>query len=106
MGRFGLTLLEAKRLTPREFKIYTQAYRVKSEELRRNMAIQAWYSLTVKQEKKVGSKYVPKYESFDQFYNQNKEFYAVFDQEPQEIMKQPTMAEMNRILAKKSREGG
>lgn len=105
MGRFGLSLLEAKRLTPADFQIYMKAYSVRQEEDTRRIALQAWMNQTVQAKKKSGKTYRPIYKKFEDFYNSSEQFERIFRQEKNGRENKTTnhgqklsLADKNRIL--------
>lgn len=97
MGWFNLSLLEAKRCTPRDFELYMHARRFRQQNKMEELAMQAWLNNQVQATKKEGSEYKPYFKNFKQFYNSEKEFNSIL--QPVKQQKQLTSADMNRILS-------
>ncbi|HEK9115250.1 TPA: hypothetical protein TUW68_000600 [Streptococcus equi subsp. zooepidemicus] len=96
MARFGLSLLEAKRLTWHDYCIYDLAHQVKMQEEETMLAKQAWFNQAVKATKGTGQNVRSAYKSFKDFYDAGKAFDAIFDTKP----KKPklSIADLNRVI--------
>ncbi|HHJ7666527.1 TPA: hypothetical protein ACQNA7_000677 [Streptococcus pyogenes] len=78
IGRFGLGLKDAERLTWHDYCIYDLAYQVKMQEQETMLAKQAWFNQAAKATKGSGKSIKPAYKNFNEFYNAEKAFVSVF----------------------------
>lgn len=75
------------------------AHRIKKQEITEELALQSWFNQSVQAVKKKGKEHVPKFESFDEFYDYETEFYRIFDEGyKKRSNKQPTLADLNRRI--------
>ncbi|VDZ39830.1 Uncharacterised protein [Streptococcus dysgalactiae subsp. dysgalactiae] len=96
IGRFGLGLKDAERLTWHDYCVYDLAYQVKMQEQETMLAKQAWFNQAVKATKGSGKNIKPAYENFNDFYNAEKSFASVFG--AVEEAKRLTIADLNRVI--------
>ncbi|WP_046390423.1 hypothetical protein [Streptococcus uberis] len=103
IGRHGLTYEQAYRTTLEQFMLYQKAYEVKVEDESYLQAIGAWYSQTVQATTGKGKNVKPKFKKFDEFYDHNKEFEKVFNEElrNEKVNRRNRMLEANRRYNKK-----
>ena len=106
VGRFDLSLIEAKRCTPVDFEIYNQGYSIKTQEKTRLIALQAWMNQAVQRTKKRGKSTVSAFKDFNEFYDSEAEFNKLFESEISEKPKVLTLADKNRILSQRRKKGG
>lgn len=107
IGRFGLSILEAERLSNREFAILLKAQQVKEKDIERRLAVQSWYNQTVKGTKQRGKKQVPLFEKFSDFYDVEEEFYSLFIEKKESVKEKRklSMADRNRLLQERKKGG-
>lgn len=96
-----MSLLDAKRTTFAEFSLHETAYRIKQENIERNMAMQAWMNQTVQATKGKGRNARSAYKAFDDFYNSKECFEAIFNPPKPKKKKRLSLADRNRLLNQK-----
>lgn len=96
IGRFGLELKDAERLTWHDYCIYDLAYQIKMQEQETMLAKQAWFNQAVKATKGSGKSIKPAYKNFNDFYNTEKAFSSVFGVAEQ--TKRLSIADLNRAI--------
>lgn len=96
-----MSLIEAKRTTLAEFSLFETAYRIKQENIERNMAMQAWMNQTVQATKGKGKNTRSAYKTFNDFYNSEERFEAIFIPPQQKEEKRLSLADRNRLLNRK-----
>lgn len=106
MGQFGMSLLEAKRCTPADFEIYKLARRVKRQQEHETLALQAWFNQSVQATKKQGKKHIPKYKSFNEFYDSEEMFYSIFHPDYKKPKQNITLADLNRRINREGADHG
>jgi len=105
IGRFGLSLLEAKRTTPADYLVYQKAHDIYTEEQMFFISMQSWQNQAVQKTKGEGRHQRSAYRSFADFYDHNKQFQDLFtDKEQENSKKKLTMADKNRILQQRRKE--
>lgn len=95
IGWFGLSLLEAKRCTMKDFRIYLKAREIKKQSDREAMSFQAWQNRVIKSDKKIGKSYKPYFDKFSDFYDTRKEFAHIFN--PPKTKKKEEMTMLERL---------
>lgn len=99
MGKFGMTLSEAKRSLPRDFPLLIQSYNIRRQEKEYFISLQAWQNQSVQSTVGTGKSIKPRYKNFTQFYNTNEQFNrAIGRLEDKEDGKVLTLADRNRLL--------
>lgn len=104
---FGVTPLEAGRMTPYEWGLYNIAYQIKRQKEFEFASFQSWQNQQVKATRKKGAgknaTYVSLYKTFNDFYDSEKAFNSIFDDREEIIKKKKklTIAEVNRLINKK-----
>ncbi|WP_243343552.1 hypothetical protein [Anaerococcus sp. AGMB09787] len=103
MGLFGISILEARRLSPHDFQLHLLAYEVKRQKEIELMSINAWFVNLAASKKKVGTGKMAKiqavYRRYKDFYDASSEFSKIF--EGTKTKKAKSMADFNRILNKR-----
>ncbi len=105
-------MIEAERLSNREFTILTKAYEIRKQDEERAAATQAWFNQSVQstEEKVIRGKkqQVPVYKTFAQFYDSKNNFYNLFRESKEnnkaKVQKKSTLAERNRRLNQRRKE--
>ena len=98
IGQHGLSYLEARRCSLYQLEVLQVGYRVSEQIKRKNMALQAFYSLNVKATKGEGKNVKSKYETFGDFYDEEKEFKEAL-RPPKNVDKpQRSTSKLNAIL--------
>ena len=92
--------------TPVDFEIYNQGHSIKTQEKTRLIALQAWMNQAVQRTKKRGKSAVSAFKDFNEFYDSESEFNKLFEPKISEKPKVLTLADKNRILSKRRKEGG
>lgn len=103
MGKFGLSLIEAKRCTPVDFFYHLKANQIKSVDRQHQIALQAWMNQVV-QSTTGGKNPKPKFRQFEKFFDYDDEMAKVLGN----VMKQKRnrLAERNRMWSQSSKKGG
>lgn len=79
MGRFGMSLLEAERLTPYEYQRYSRAFSIRQEDQWYLLARLAFDREVVQSERKEGKNYVRVFQSFQDYYNYEEAIDRIFN---------------------------
>ena len=95
-----MTILEAGRCTPREFAIYSKAYKVKQIEENLRLAKQSWFNQSVQSVDKNGKSI---YKRFEDFFDFEKAMQDVFEDNKSNKPKL-TIADLNLAMSKKRKE--
>ena len=95
MAYFGMTLLEARRCTVREYHVNMIAYRLREHKEIYHMNLLAWQINQARAVKKNGN---PAFRNFRQFYDSEKNFIQALKGKSIKEKKQMSMAEMNMRL--------
>ena len=84
--------------------MYEKAYRIKQENIERNIALQAWMNQAVQATKGKGKNVRSLYRNFDEFYNAKTQFESIFrPNRPKK--KRLSLADKNRLLNQRKRGG-
>lgn len=106
IGLFGVSLLEAKRMTLYEYGLRTLAFNIGQQKKVELLHIQAWLNQQAKATKKVGigksAEYKSAYKDFNDFYSSQEAFERIFDntKEVKEQKQKLTIADYNRMINK------
>lgn len=94
MANFGMSLLEAKRCTIREYEIYDKARRIEEEREIYHLNLLAWQSVQAGATKKNGR---PVYRRFSEMYDFEKNYLRSIKGRSPKDRKKNAIAEGNRI---------
>lgn len=94
-----MSVLEARRTTLWEYHIHSIAYRLEREEQIHMLHRQSWLNQQVQATKGKGKHIRPVFESFDDFYDEERRYYmALKNESPKPTVEQNKVAEMNRRI--------
>ena len=79
IGRFGMSLQEAERLTPYEYRRYSRAFDIRQEDQWHLLAKLAFGREVVQSERKEGKNYVRVYQDFQDYYNAEEAIDRIFN---------------------------
>lgn len=79
MARFDMRLLEAERLTPKEYDSYSRAFAIRMADQRHLLAWLAFQREVVQAEEKVGKGYQRVYQTFDEFHDHDEAIDRIFN---------------------------
>ena len=81
--------------------MYLLAHQIKAQEAELLSAKQAWFNQRVKATKQVGKEIRSVYKTFDDFYNNTKEYNRIFMASEKQNVRKLTIADMNRRINSK-----
>lgn len=109
IARWQMSYLEASRVTLVEYQTYNKAYAIQLEEKNHLSAIQAWFNQSVKATKGSAKNRQPLYRRFEDFYNHQSHFEAIFKAEKMVAkgkQRRSSLAERNRRMNQRRKEAG
>lgn len=105
IGKYGLSYKETKTLTLYEFNLYGLAYQIQKHEKRADASFLAWQNNQATATVKRGKEIVSAYNSFSEFYDNQKDFDNVMlGDNSTSNRRKMSVAEMNRLINAKRKE--
>lgn len=103
MAWMGMSYEKAGRVTLTQFDVYAKANKIKQQQNRSLAAWQAMKQQEAKMTKKSGKKTVSYFDTYEDYYDDKKEFEAIFSAtEP--VKKKLTLADRNRMANQRRKE--